>query len=602
MAPISVLPPDDEDSWVIAETIIFDKIPQYVVHPKGKPVVRRVVRKEDILDWVSLRELEVYESKEFNKEYDEENEKEKQAKYNKRARSGKKRRRLFKHQIGSASAAESREHSDIEMGEASVDLFAEDTSIPQQPSLSQPSLSQPNLSYKRKYHSSLNNQDTEGTEEDTADFALALDSPLASNISRKDKRQDPTRKAPNHAKDTFSSQEKQNITEAHSHKRDQQSRSLDEDDIIPAKPTKLAREAGHPSKRNSPILQPSRTPIHSTESLPASRENLGSSYSLRDRSSQSYYGRPTRASRRISVTDSGSPRKIESITTSGRITRSSSSIGTPATRQLRSSQTPTKSNRYPEKSQDNSASKTISYSSGKRSKYFSSPDKYNAPSSSKEEMTKDWPVIRLLDDKYRKIKQRRRHFYLVEWAGDYEPTWEPGANVSDHLIKAYERRKEHEAATTDDDSRVRNKSERSSRNANGGGNEVQEKRGSTKDADEPSDESGLFVTDEDVQHGENGVNENGRSRFFSNEQDEGDAGEESGSLIPNGNVKRGGNKIHGKQVGAFILSSEDEHDASREEPSLSVANEGVKEEKSGTSKLASVPDYLADAAGEGWML
>lgn len=603
MAPINVLPPDDEDSWVIAETIIFDKIPQYVVHPKGKPVVRRVVRKEDILDWVSLRALEVYESKEFNKEYDEENEKEEQAKYNKRAKSGKKRRRLFKHQIGSASVAESREYSDIEMRQTSADIFAEDTSIPQQPSLSQPSLSQPNLSHKRKYHSSLlNNQDTEGTEEDTTDSAVGLDPPLASNISRKDKRKDPTRKAPNHAKDTFSSQEKQNITEAHSPERDQQLRSSDEDDIIPAKPNRLAHQAGRPWKRNSPILPPSRTPIHSTQLSPASKENLGNSHSLRDRSSHPYYGRPTRASRPFSVTDSGSPQKIESSTSSGRITRSSSGIHTPATRHLRSSQTPTKSHRYPEKSQDNSASKARSYIGGKRSKYFSSPDKSTTPSPSNDEMSKEWPVIRLLDDKYRKIKQRRRHFYLVEWAGNYKPTWEPAAHVNDYLIKAYERRKKHEAATADDDSPVANKSGHFTQNVNGGGNEVQEKQGSNDqdDADVPSEESGLFVTDDDIKDGKNGVHENRRrqSGFVSDEQDEGDVGEESGSLIPNENVKRGGNKVHGQRVGAFIFSSKDEDDASREASSLSVADENVKEEKSNASKLASVPDYLADAAAE----
>jgi len=266
-------------------------------------------------------------------------------------------------------------------------------------------------------------------------------------------------------------------------------------------------------------------------------------------------------------------------------------------------------------------------------------------------MSKEWPVIRLLDDKYRKIKQRRRHFYLVEWAGNYKPTWEPAAHVNDYLIKAYERRKKHEAATADDDSPVANKSGHSTQNVNGGGNEVQEKRGSNDqdDADVPSEESGLFVTDDDVKDGGNGVHENGRrqSGFVSDEQNEGDVGEESGSLVPNEdvkrggnkihgqrvgafilssededdasregsgllapsreesgllvpneNVKRGGNKVHGQRVGAFILSSEDEDDASREESSLSVADEGVKEEKSDASKLASVPDYLADAVAE----
>ncbi|OBT51411.1 hypothetical protein VE04_07210 [Pseudogymnoascus sp. 24MN13] len=51
---------------------------------------------------------------------------------------------------------------------------------------------------------------------------------------------------------------------------------------------------------------------------------------------------------------------------------------------------------------------------------------------------KQWKVLRLLDDKWEMKTQRRCHYYLTQWAGDYEPTWERSTNITSDLKIEYE--------------------------------------------------------------------------------------------------------------------------------------------------------------------
>lgn len=53
-----------------------------------------------------------------------------------------------------------------------------------------------------------------------------------------------------------------------------------------------------------------------------------------------------------------------------------------------------------------------------------------------------WKVKALLDDRYDHTKQGKVHMFLVDWVGEYEPTWEPKENIQDdNLISEYQRRK-----------------------------------------------------------------------------------------------------------------------------------------------------------------
>lgn len=53
-----------------------------------------------------------------------------------------------------------------------------------------------------------------------------------------------------------------------------------------------------------------------------------------------------------------------------------------------------------------------------------------------------WKVRALLDDRYDHTKQGKVHMFLVDWVGDYQPTWEPKENIQDdNLISEYQRRK-----------------------------------------------------------------------------------------------------------------------------------------------------------------
>ncbi|KAK1833739.1 hypothetical protein QBC39DRAFT_253792 [Podospora conica] len=53
-----------------------------------------------------------------------------------------------------------------------------------------------------------------------------------------------------------------------------------------------------------------------------------------------------------------------------------------------------------------------------------------------------WKVKALLDDRYDHTKKGKVHMFLVDWEGDYDPSWEPKENIQDdNLIAEYQRRK-----------------------------------------------------------------------------------------------------------------------------------------------------------------
>jgi hypothetical protein len=76
MAPISLIPENEDTGWVIADTVDFQGMSQYIITPKDNPVHRRVVRKEHILTWVSAKAHEDYEYRLYKLREEEEKQRE----------------------------------------------------------------------------------------------------------------------------------------------------------------------------------------------------------------------------------------------------------------------------------------------------------------------------------------------------------------------------------------------------------------------------------------------------------------------------------------------------------------------------------------------
>ncbi|KFY84146.1 hypothetical protein V500_09554 [Pseudogymnoascus sp. VKM F-4518 (FW-2643)] len=421
MAPISMLPEHDEESWVIAQLIQYGKEPHYVVHPKDKPVVRKIVQKNEILNWVSPRVLEAFELEEETRRDAREEELKQKRELNKLTRNGKKRGRPFKRaQTGaSASLVESIE-TETDTPEDSADPLA--SSYPPQPSntqpsLSQPSLSQPHLTLRHRMDSPF---DTENTEDDEG--ITGSMEPPPSKRSRTDMSEGLSSKIPINPKESVSSpQTVQNP--APTFKQPQRSKSMAE----PSTP------------QRTPSPSKTRTPQRST-APPVSTSNSGRS--LRDRSAQPFYGR--QRSQTAYPSHSASPAKSRKSTTPlGYPTRSSSrsrnatpsgDLQKPADKGWKSA--PSK----PTASSPQKRSKATTPSKSKPAPPAAESDDDDDADDKEQEMMdgKQWKVIRLLDDKYRMIKRRRCHYYLTQWAGDYAPTWERSTNITNDLKIEYE--------------------------------------------------------------------------------------------------------------------------------------------------------------------
>lgn len=64
LAPISVLPPHDKDGIIIEKTFIQKEL-RYIVGYEDNPHLKVCVRPDRILDWVSSRTLETWESEDY---------------------------------------------------------------------------------------------------------------------------------------------------------------------------------------------------------------------------------------------------------------------------------------------------------------------------------------------------------------------------------------------------------------------------------------------------------------------------------------------------------------------------------------------------------
>jgi hypothetical protein len=70
MAPITLQPDNSETGWVIAGTVEFQGVSQYVITPVDNPAHRRPVKKQHILDWVSPKAHEDFEYAQYKRQTD----------------------------------------------------------------------------------------------------------------------------------------------------------------------------------------------------------------------------------------------------------------------------------------------------------------------------------------------------------------------------------------------------------------------------------------------------------------------------------------------------------------------------------------------------
>ena len=385
MAPITLLPEHDEESWVIAEVIEYKKVPHYVVHPKRKPVVRKIIAKNEALDWVSPLVYEEFEMAEGLRRDAREEELKQEKERSKLTKNGKKRGRPFRNAQTEASAL-------VESIETETDTQDDAQPSNPQPFLSEPSLSQPNLRMDSPF-------DTEATEDEAISRTM----------------EPPSKRSRTSTSEGFSSKTPRNLQEPLS-----SSQTVQKKNLAPtSKPHRQSKStADEPS---APCHTPSPFGVRPSER------------SLRDRSAQPFYGRQRQRSQTVHPPQSASPAK----------SRRSTSASRQPTRSSSRSRNATPSGGGVQKGWKSAPPKPSISTPEKRSKSTTStPSRPKAPpaNGNENDMTdsKQWKVLRLLDDKWEMKTQRRCHYYLTQWAGDYEPTWERSTNITSDLKVEYE--------------------------------------------------------------------------------------------------------------------------------------------------------------------
>ncbi|KFZ14848.1 hypothetical protein V501_03027 [Pseudogymnoascus sp. VKM F-4519 (FW-2642)] len=389
MAPITLLPEQDEESWVIAEVIEYNKVPHYVVHPKDKPVVRKIIAKNVALDWVSPLVYEMFEMEEGLRRDAREEELRLEKERSKLTKKGKKRGRPFRNRQMEASAL-------VESIEPETDT-PDDTA---QPSDLQPSLSQPNLRMDSPF-------DTEATEDETISRTMEPPPSKRSRTSTSEVRL--SSKPPRNPQEPLSSPQ-----------------TVQKKNLAPT-------SKSHP--RSKYTAEEPSTPRHSPSPFGI---RTSETRALRDRSAQPFYGR--QRSQTVQPPQSASPAKSQTSTTVPRQpTRSSSRSGnaTPSyggVQKGRASAPPKPSTSSPPPKRSKSKFTTSTPSKPAPPPASSSANKNDTDITD----GKQWKVVRLLDDKWEMKTQRRCHYYLTQWAGDYEPTWERSTNITSDLKIEYE--------------------------------------------------------------------------------------------------------------------------------------------------------------------
>ncbi|ELR01773.1 hypothetical protein GMDG_00873 [Pseudogymnoascus destructans 20631-21] len=184
------------------------------------------------------------------------------------------------------------------------------------------------------------------------------------------------------------------------------------------------------------MAEPS-TPRHTPS---PSKIRTSETHSLRDRSAQPFYGRQRQRSQKVFPHQSASPAKSRRSTTAPRQPTRSSSRSRNATPsggvQKGWKSAPPKPNTSTPQKRSKSTTSTPSKPKPAPPTAESADDANGNKNDTTE--SKQWKVTRLLDDKWEMKTRRRCHYYLTQWAGGYEPTWERSTNITSDLKAEYE--------------------------------------------------------------------------------------------------------------------------------------------------------------------
>jgi hypothetical protein len=481
LAPISVMPPHDNKAAYIIDKVQFGSESRYRVGYHDKPNLKVTVRPENILDWVSPRTYENFEAKSYDDEIERQEREElaeilaKEERIRKRKEAaaraaqgidGRKLKRK-RHSIdGSAKKAGrppkvvkssnvttrrgpgSRNQPDEEPASLSPTKQRRFSLLSQQPSLSRPSLSVPARGIADQSVTETESDD-EGYDTDTA-AEMQLKGMTGTGESSRSESVDLLRyrgdlpdrsRSKSRPSDASGEDRRDSASTRLNRKSDKLSTSDFYGDDFGKGAVAATSSRGflkgyeHIERKKNPdakSLNPAK-PLNST------RKSLSPVTPAKPFEQANTKGRPAKATSlfKAGQLPSSSVKKAQTYTSTGQATTNNRS------------RTPSKSR--PKTREPESESE----------------------SESEEDDSDYYEVHEILNEEFRKGDDGKNTlFYLIDWVGNYAPTWEPAENVGMEAIKEFEERKVKALASK------------------------------TSGADESEDE--LFVTPESNRKGSNG--------------------------------------------------------------------------------------------------
>jgi hypothetical protein len=401
LAPITVMPPHDKDGFII-DKVQFHKQLRYLVGYEHHPQLKVSVRPENILDWISRHALEKWESDQYNAE---ERRREEEELPGILAREERRRKRLE----ASSRAAQGINGRKVKRKRATDDHTSRKTGRPAKlgrvgrypkpggrrgtpptdqlegelftsPRLSQHS-QQPSLSTPSRGLADRDILDPESNDDGSIDTDMAIDLQLNGFVNKA-----------------------------------QPSRSTSESTDLLSRQTRSpsisnAEDTSGDKTRNNALIKPKGRPDSLRDSILSGRDTIAATSSREALKIYEELERKKNAAASILPTGPQSPFRQKAAPLS-------SFPDAPANP---TSAIPT---------QDHQFLRTPNGS------------KDSEPKLEKEDLGDDgaeseYELHQILDEEIRKEKGKHVVYYLIDWVGDYDNTWEPAENVSPEAIEDY---------------------------------------------------------------------------------------------------------------------------------------------------------------------
>jgi hypothetical protein len=533
MAPIALQPDDSDTGWVIAGTVEFQGISQYVVTPVDNPAHRRPVKKQHILDWVSPKAYEDFEYAQYKKQTEAELERERQIQA--KAAALKKRR----HGMGVArERAKARKPfakymqlepvEDGDRGNTNANLSSPEHSLDES---NTEVLTRRAESVKRKHsvgslHSKEQAVKRQGLSS-SSKSSLVLKPWKPTPVKLSQHRQDETTKDDNDTEDESEAAPELKRPDTFNQpillpptrfttppRASVPQRSFVSPYSAPALFIPATASPSLPSPKSHWSVRGPPIPVNANIPKSASPHDHSKATSLRrvtpvqpptngktyppilppSRLSRPPGSKPVSANPLVTLNRKGesldggkSKRKRRSLSPTdenitaeeGSETRSRSNSGRPeppnektimdrshfsdiATRRRRwgsnNDKAPKKKKNPGSRSNSSGSSNVLRWPnqlkrpklSNEQSKYFASmKTKQNGEEDTEDDVEGDseeaWEIHGILDDEMRRVNGQLVRYYLCEWVGEYDPTWEPEENISVDALKRYERDKKRDS-------------------------------------------------------------------------------------------------------------------------------------------------------------